>query len=136
MGKHKLTSDEKIISAERFNKYQLDYSETHKKERREYHFKNKTRFRDRKRNAALKHSFGITLDDYNKMFNNQNGKCAICGKHQTEFKEALSVDHCHRTGKIRGLLCKNCNTALGLMKDNSKLLFEALRYLTNNSNRK
>ena len=47
------------------------------------------------------------------MYNNQNGCCAVCGKHQSEFKRIFDVDHDHVTGKVRGLLCRSCNTGLG-----------------------
>ncbi len=53
--------------------------------------------------------FDITLEDYNEILYNQNGCCAICDAHHTEFKKALAVDHCHETGRIRGLLCNGCN---------------------------
>ena len=56
-------------------------------------------------------------------------KCKICGKHQSELTLSLNVDHCHITGKIRGLLCGNCNKALGLFKDNTKSLKNAINYL-------
>jgi hypothetical protein len=82
------------------------------------------------KNQKLKQAFGITLDDYNQMLFKQNGKCAICNIHHTEFKRALSVDHCHITGKIRGLLCDNCNHILGKAKDNITILKQSIKYLT------
>lgn len=63
------------------------------------------------RNARLKYSFGITLDEYNKILISQNNKCLICGKEQNEIN--LVVDHDHDTGEIRGLLCSRCNRSLG-----------------------
>jgi len=68
---------------------------------------------NRRKNVILKNVYGITLDDYNRMFNEQEGKCAICQRHQNELTRTLGVDHCHKTNKIRSLLCKNCNVALG-----------------------
>ena len=59
----------------------------------------------------------------------QNGRCAICGKHQNKFKKALSVDHCHKKGIIRGLLCNSCNLGLGKFYDNCELLNNAIYYL-------
>ncbi len=73
--------------------------------------------------------YGISIDDFNEMFALQNGKCAICGKHQTEFKKILHIDHCHETNKFRGLLCSNCNTAIGLLKDDIENLRCAILYL-------
>ena len=78
---------------------------------------------------SLKKNYGITPDDYNQMFSEQEGCCAICGIHQTETKHKLHVDHCHETGAIRGLLCKNCNFALGNFKDSVVNLSSAIKYL-------
>ena len=65
------------------------------------------------RTWKLKTVYGIPFDDYNRMFTEQNGCCAICGKHQSEFSNRLNVDHDHKTGVVRGLLCVACNTRLG-----------------------
>ena len=56
-------------------------------------------------------------------------RCEICGKTSIENKKALSVDHCHKTGKIRGVLCQNCNFAIGLLNDSVNLLNKAIVYL-------
>ena len=74
-------------------------------------------------------SYGVTLEQWNEMFQAQGGRCAICGTHQCSTKKSFSVDHCHKTGKVRGLLCQNCNTALGKFKDDEELLHSAIRYL-------
>ena len=81
------------------------------------------------RNSYLKRSYGITADEYNDMFIMQGGRCAICGMHQCEFKRRLGVDHDHETGVNRGLLCHKCNTAIGSLGDNIKLLQNAIKYL-------
>jgi hypothetical protein len=92
---------------------------------------------DRYREYDLKKHFGITLNDYNTMLKNQNNVCAICGNPETEVcnkKEAvrnLAVDHCHRTGKIRGLLCRGCNQGLGNFRDNPDFLAKAISYIIN-----
>lgn len=62
--------------------------------------------------SALKCRYNITLDQYDEIFEQQNGVCAICG--EPEIKKRLSVDHDHKTGKIRGLLCQRCNFNLGI----------------------
>ena len=77
----------------------------------------------------LKATYGITVEQYNTMFSNQQGCCAICKKHQTNFKRRLNVDHCHTSGKIRQLLCTNCNYLLGRAKDNVDILNESIQYL-------
>ena len=81
------------------------------------------------RKYALKHCHSMTEEEFNELFAEQKGKCAICGKHQSEFKKALHIDHCHKTGKLRGLLCSNCNTGIGLFKDDIENLKCAILYL-------
>ena len=73
--------------------------------------------------------YGIDLDEYNELFYKQGGKCAGCSQHQDNIKRALSVDHCHKTEKVRGLLCHSCNVALGMVKDNPKVLRKLAEYL-------
>lgn len=63
----------------------------------------------------LRNRFGITLEQYDEMFENQNGVCAICGEINIDGRR-LAVDHNHETGKIRGLLCTGCNTRLGILE--------------------
>lgn len=82
-----------------------------------------------RRNNYLLSTYGITIEDYNKMFEQQNGCCAICNKHQSEFKNRFHIDHNHITGKIRGLLCQKCNHGLGLFQDSSEILVIASEYL-------
>ena len=65
----------------------------------------------------LKYEYGITLDDYNKMFNEQEGKCAICQRHQNELTRTLCVDHDHKTNKVRALLCVTCNTDVSVVEN-------------------
>lgn len=73
--------------------------------------------------------YGITLAQYEQMFADQAGCCAICKTHQSEFSKSLAVDHCHTSGKVRGLLCGLCNTALGSMRDSPEILASAINYL-------
>lgn len=84
---------------------------------------------DKTRKVFLKFTFGITPEDYNQMFVTQNGLCAICLKPSRDGTN-LRIDHNHETGKIRGLLCENCNFGLGHFKDNSEVLLSAVKYLT------
>lgn len=84
------------------------------------------------KNSQLKKYYGITIDDYNDMFLQQSGCCKICTTHQSKLLKALSVDHCHKTGKIRGLLCGRCNMALGQFKDSFELCLKASKYLLEN----
>jgi uncharacterized DUF497 family protein len=75
--------------------------------------------------------FGITLEDYNKMFFEQEGKCFICNKHQSEEERALAVDHNHRTGKVRHLLCMKCNMVVGIL-ENLELVKKVNSYIQGN----
>jgi hypothetical protein len=86
-------------------------------------------FLERDRIRDLKRRYGISIDDYNLMFDTQNGCCAICKKHQSELKKSLFVDHDHNTEKIRGLICFRCNAALGLFNDDINNLLNAIKHL-------
>lgn len=85
------------------------------------------------KNADLKRRFGISLHEYGQMLVAQNGKCAICSSTDAGTRDgmpkALAVDHDHRTGKIRGLLCESCNQGIGKLKDDPKILRLAADYL-------
>lgn len=83
------------------------------------------------RKSLLK-KYKLSLHNYDVLFSKQCGYCYICLKHQKEFKKKLAVDHCHSTGKIRGLLCSSCNTALGLIKDSTYTLKRMIDYLEKN----
>ena len=84
----------------------------------------------RRRRYALRHTYGLTLEDYDLMLARQGGVCAICGTAKPNgFGKFLAVDHCHDTGRIRGLLCGNCNHGLGKFDHDPKRLRRAIRYL-------
>jgi len=88
--------------------------------------------REAVRNRRLQKSYGISLDDYNRMVAEQNNQCAICGGAPRGYGKndnVLHVDHCHKTGKVRGLLCSNCNLVLGGINDSIDLLRNAITYL-------
>lgn len=87
----------------------------------------KPEVRARIKAAELKRKFGITLDEYQTIFEQQNGLCQICK--QTSPSKLLAVDHDHTTGKVRGLLCMNCNVVLGHLKDNKSTLRAMIEYL-------
>lgn len=87
------------------------------------------------RNKALKQRFGISLEDKNKMSASQGDACKICLKHVSELEFPLCVDHDHRTGKIRDLLCRECNLAIGFLKDSVDTLKSAIDYLERHRDR-
>lgn len=110
---------------------------------REYNSKNVEKTRERHRlwkinnpesykNSHLKTMFGITLEEYNILFEEQGGVCAICSS--PPKRKMLAVDHCHTTGKVRGLLCSNCNTSLGLVKEDPDILLQMINYIEENGN--
>lgn len=73
--------------------------------------------------------YGLTISDYDAMLAGQNGGCALCGRTNRNGKR-LHVDHCHETGRVRGLLCSRCNTAIGLLLHDPKILRRAARFVT------
>lgn len=77
----------------------------------------------------LKRKFGLTVDQYNEMLKAQGNKCAICPAERSLSGKALAVDHNHDTLEIRGLLCNECNTAIGLLKENIWIIWSAIKYL-------
>jgi hypothetical protein len=85
-------------------------------------------FRDKRRNQNMLRLYGITLDTYNKMFAEQDGCCACCGRHQVEFTKALAIDHNHDTGEVRALLCTHCNTAYGSLNEDEERIHQLLKY--------
>lgn len=83
----------------------------------------------RLRDLKLRERFGISVDDYDEMLLKQHGVCAICGGYCASGRR-LAVDHCHETGRVRGLLCARCNIGLGFFdKDGGDLLLSAVEYL-------
>jgi len=86
------------------------------------------------RNRNLLSRFGITIEEYEEMFKQQGSKCAICGTKENQLTGhnagySFSVDHCHDTGKVRGILCSNCNRGIGLLGDKASSVYKAFKYL-------
>ena len=88
------------------------------------------------RDQRYKKNFGITLEDYDRMFAKQKGVCEICGSPQEKRSSGrggvvtnLAVDHCHKSGKVRGLLCGKCNSFIGFAEDSKQRLEKAIEYL-------
>jgi hypothetical protein len=98
-----------------------------------YREKNRETLRHRERERK----FGISRQEYANIFLKQNGVCAICKQPETATRlgtvKSLSVDHCHTSGKVRGLLCSDCNTGIGKMKESREALLAAIRYLDEHS---
>jgi hypothetical protein len=81
------------------------------------------------REQRFKRLYGITTAIYEEMKAEQNGRCYICGKTESENRKSLAVDHCHKTKVIRALLCDDCNWCLGKVGDNIELLRKMINYL-------
>jgi hypothetical protein len=99
-------------------------------QRNDWNLKNK----EKRRFAVLKCATGIEKEEYLKILSIQDNKCAICKLDIKNFNKNLSVDHCHNTNLVRGLLCTKCNIGLGYFNDNIELLSSAMNYLNNNYN--
>lgn len=89
----------------------------------------------REKFSKIKRYYGISREEFLEVLEEQNGKCAICDIDMETFSfennkaNTLCIDHCHTTGKFRGLICNNCNRAIGLMKDNENILLSAYKYI-------
>jgi len=132
---------------EKITEYKKEYNLNHPRDRKEYHNnlyqKNKDRYTEQARRRYMEENplkkkkrrranhllavYGLSLEDYNDLYNQQQGCCAICGKHQSEIKRTLFVDHNHDTGKIRGLLCYTCNSGLGFYENNEENVLNYLK---------
>jgi len=77
--------------------------------------------------AYLKYHYSITIKDWQKIFDKQKGKCKICGKHQNELGYRLHIDHDHSTGRIRCLLCRECNCKLGWLENHFDIVLSILK---------
>lgn len=126
------------ILAARMARYQANLEENRARARKNYRLKRETRIdvsrtwsarnKDKVRDAQLKRNYGITLDDYNSMLAGQRGVCAIChGLNQSG--KPLHVDHCHKSGVVRGLLCNSCNRGIGYLADDADRLLNAAKYV-------
>lgn len=119
--KYKRKMDREVYHVKRKDK--PSYKQAKRKTYEKYKEVNKSKLR----NFTLKRKYGITLEVYQILFEQQNGVCAICKR--SEERRTLAVDHNHKTGKVRGLLCGSCNRALGLFNDDPEILATAREYV-------
>ena len=114
--------------ADRHKKEYWNNREKHLKRGRDWRKNNKEAYKS----TVIKSKYGVTLEEYNEMLGGQNYKCAICGSDNSgRGDEAFCIDHNHKTGKIRGLLCHNCNIGLSKFKENISNLEKSIKYLEN-----
>lgn len=101
-------------------------------------YKKKYRTQGSRRAECIKKDYGISYDEYVDIYNRDLGKCRICSKtlaiEKTENLETASIDHCHKSGRIRGILCGKCNIGIGMFDENLDLLLKARDYLIETSN--
>lgn len=110
---------DKLLSyKKKYDKEHLEWRENYNKR---YYKNNSEKYRESK----LKRVYGITLEEYNQMFQQQGGCCAICGN--PSIKRMLDIDHNHKTGKVRGLLCSGCNFAVGVFENRKEDIEKYLR---------
>lgn len=114
------------------DKLKLSNPEEYKKRRSEYRkgwkAKNPEKHYANKKHESLKRKYGITLDQFNEILSDQGFKCKSCNEN-LDINKSRHVDHCHKTGKIRGILCLHCNVALGYVKDSIDRLKSLIKYL-------
>ena len=131
-----------LMFKEKGRKRYLKEKETLLAQRREYYKKNIVKEREIRRLYRLKQTkdtlksyqikkYNLTIEDFKNLLEKQQGKCYIC-KGSSMPNKNLAIDHCHETGKVRGLLCHMCNRGLGYFKDNVNLLHDAINYLNMN----
>jgi hypothetical protein len=95
---------------------------------RRWRERNPENAKKRNRDSEYRRKYGISLEQYDEMLKAQQGVCAICAT-SCDTGMNLAVDHCHVTNKVRGLLCKNCNTAIGLLKEDVENMNKAINYI-------
>lgn len=112
-------------------RYKYEYRKYKDKDPESYRLKQnkickayRKRFPLKRKDTQLKSYYGISLQEYNDQLAHQDGRCCICKK-----QEKLVVDHCHSTGKVRGLLCLKCNLGIGYLLDNVSNLEAAIDYI-------
>ena len=123
--KYRANNIEKIREAKR----QLRKNPEGRKKLNETTNRWRLKFPEREKNNHLKSQYGIGLPAYKEILKKQRNRCAICKTHMKELPTMLCVDHCHKSNKVRGLLCAGCNHLLGKAKDSIKILNSAKRYL-------
>ena len=111
-----------------------EYRKSNPDKIRVYSRKSYEKSRDKWTDKNLKKNYGISLSDYEYLYESQNGKCAICNVEHDGYdpqgnKRRMDADHCHKTKRIRGLLCIRCNRGIGMLGDSVEIVSSALKYL-------
>jgi hypothetical protein len=118
----------KELSRIRQQRYYQKNKERIKKYSRDYIKRDPERRKFQLKRSLIKKRYGIVYEDYLSMHHEQEYKCKICKRHANEFKKGLVVDHDHKSGKVRALLCTNCNSQLHVL-ENKELYDKYMNYL-------
>lgn len=119
----------RVNNPDKIKEYNHHYYDVDKESQKERHRQWRKRNKNKIKEYALIHTYGITLDEYTEIYQKQKGLCAGCYEQMK-----LSVDHCHKTQRIRGLLCIKCNTILGFVNDDIQILKSLISYLEKHDN--
>ena len=136
-GNQKYDNGKKLVCRDcnnkRVSEWQKNNREAVNEKYRNWNLKNKERLLLLKRLSKVKKLYGLTKEQYFTLIEKYNNKCAICGEQEeTTLKGTLwnlSIDHCHTTNKVRGLLCHDCNVILGKLKDSVDMCKSIIKYL-------
>lgn len=120
------------LSDESFYKGNRNCKKCHLKNMKDYHLRNKEKVAKINRKHKLMRNYGITIEQYEILLKKQSGKCAICGTSEIRRAKAkyFNIDHNHKTGNIRGLLCHDCNIILGKLNDDIEMCKNIIKYLS------
>tara|TARA_R110002153_G_scaffold247631_1_gene403783 strand:+ start:1312 stop:1650 length:339 start_codon:yes stop_codon:yes gene_type:complete len=106
--------------------------ENNKEYHKKYWIENKDRLKNYQKYWWLTKRYNLTKDQYNKMLSDQNYNCKVCNIKMIK----PHVDHCHKTNKVRGLLCNGCNTGLGLLKEDINIMEKLIKYVKEHNGQK
>lgn len=109
---------------EKHAKYYKDNKESYSLVAKRSKTKNKEKIKIASRLYHIRKKYNIDEQEFYNMYHAQNGLCGIC-----KVVEATAIDHCHKTNRVRGLLCKNCNTGIGFLKEDIEIMTNAIQYL-------
>ena len=114
--------------------WHVENREKLKQQKRDWYYQNKEKAREQQLKSYRQRTYGVSQDEYMEMLEEQDYVCAICGKPECLVNPSgetrpLSIDHCHDTGKVRGLLCNRCNILLSRARDSVEILANAIEYL-------
>jgi hypothetical protein len=128
--KRVFTDEQKARNRERAQRWRETHPEEHRKKSREWYAANRDAAREHQRRSKLHRKYGLTTADRDVLIASQNCQCVICGCDLKTLPERrIHIDHCHATGKVRGVLCGHCNHLLGQAKDSPEVLRKAAAYI-------